>query len=125
MNLVKKVVLRKSDLFSKIRDCEKFDLIVSNPPYIPINQKDTLQKELSFEPICALFSQDVEGLEFYKKIIKDAKKYLKPQGFLAFEVGVNQAQKVKTMLEKDFEDIQITPDLAGIERVVCAKLKNI
>ena len=124
LNLERKVILRKSDIFSKIRNFEKFDLIVSNPPYIPINQKQELQYEVkNFEPELALFTKDINGIEFYEKIIQDAPKYLKSGGFLAFEAGVNQAQIIKEILKKDFENIQIAQDLAGIERVICAKLK--
>jgi len=120
--LIRKVILRKSDLFSKIRDFEKFDLIVSNPPYIPISQKNKLQYELQFEPENVLFAPDMEGIEFYQKIIKEAPKFLKENGFIAFEAGINQAQKIKKMLEKNFKDIKIIPDLAGIERVISAKI---
>lgn len=119
LDLEKKVLIRKSDIFSKIRDCEKFDLIISNPPYIPY--KEVLDDEvINFEPKIALFAKE-EGLEFYKKIINLAPKYLKKEGLIAFEVGINQAQKVKNLLKNDFEDIEIIKDLAKIERVVCAK----
>lgn len=124
LDLIRKVIIRKSDIFSKIRDCEKFDLIISNPPYIPIKQKDSLQDEVkNFDPECALFAQDDEGIEFYQKIIQDAPKYLKPRGFIAFEAGFGQSGLIYSMLEKDFQNIKITKDLAGIERVICAQLK--
>ena len=124
LNLERRVILRKSDMFSKIRDCEKFDLIVSNPPYIPLDKKNELQYEVkNFEPELALFAKDKEGIEFYEKIIRNAPEYLKQDGFIAFEAGYNQAGKIKELLEKDFKNIEITKDLAGIERVVCAKLK--
>ena len=125
LNLERKVILRKSDLFSKIRQGEKFDMIISNPPYIPIKQKNELQYEVShFEPELALFASDDLGIEFYEKIIKDAPKFLKKDGFLVFEAGINQAQKIKELLKKNFKEIQITPDLAGIERVISAKLNS-
>ena len=125
LNLERKVTLRKSDLFSKIRNSEKFDLIVSNPPYIPEGQKNELQYEVkNFEPELALFARDKDGVEFYEKIIKDAPEFLKRNGFIAFEIGINQAQKISEMLKNDFEEIKIIPDLAGIERVICAKLKS-
>jgi len=124
LNLIKKVMLRKSDIFYNIRDYEKFDLIVSNPPYIPISQKNELQYEvLNFEPEKALFASDEDGIEFYQKIINDAPRFLKPEGILAFEAGINQAPKIIKLLENKFEDIKIIPDLAGIERVISAKLK--
>ena len=124
LNLERKVILRKSDLFSKIRKQEKFDLIISNPPYIPRHQKNNLQFEVrEFEPETALFADDSEGIEFYKKIIEDAPKYLKKEGKIAFEAGINQAQKIKKLLELNFDNIEITKDLAGIERVITAQLK--
>lgn len=123
LDLVRKVILRKSDIYLKIRECEKFDLIVSNPPYIPISQKENLQKEVkNFDPELALFSLDDNGVGFYKRIIEGAPNCLKPNGFIAFELGVNQAQLVKEMLEKDFKNIEVTKDLAGIERVITAQL---
>lgn len=124
LDLVRKVILRKSDIYSKIRPCEKFDLIISNPPYIPIAEREKLQNEVkNFDPELALFAPDVDGIEFYKRIINEAPNCLKPNGFLAFELGINQAQLVKNMLEKDFKNIEIIKDLAGIERVILAQLK--
>ncbi|MBQ2983584.1 MAG: peptide chain release factor N(5)-glutamine methyltransferase [Candidatus Gastranaerophilales bacterium] len=122
LDLIRKVILRKSDIFSKIRDIEKFDLIVSNPPYIPLSQKDELDNVVkNFDPHLALFAPDEDGIEFYKKIIETAPKFLKKGGFLAFELGVNQSEKVKKLLEKDFKNIEITKDLAGIDRVITAQ----
>lgn len=122
-DVIRKVIFRKSDIFSKIRPIEKFNLIVSNPPYIPISQKDSLQEEVkNFDPEIALFAKDSEGIEFYKKIIVGSKEFLKDQGFLAFELGIGQANSVKEILEENgFKNIQITKDLAGIERVITAQ----
>lgn len=124
LDLVRKVILRKSDIYSKIRECEKFDLIISNPPYIPIKERENLQNEVkNFDPELALFAKDDDGIDFYKYIIEGAPNYLKPNGFLAFELGINQTQLVKNMLEKNFKNVEITKDLAGIERVITAQLK--
>ena len=124
LDLVRKVIIRKSNLFSKIRDIEKFDLIVSNPPYIPIKEENNLQKEVrDFEPKEALFANDEDGIEFYEKIIATSPNFLKKDGFLAFELGVGQYKKVQELMEKDFKDIEITKDLAGIERVITGKIK--
>ena len=90
LDLIRKIVFRKSDVYSKIRDCEKFDLIVSNPPYIPLKEKNILQREVSFEPEIALFATDNNGVEFYEKIIKDASKLLKKDDNLDLKIGVNQ-----------------------------------
>lgn len=124
LDLVRKVILRKSDIYSKIRPIEKFDLIISNPPYIPIKESKNLQEEVkNFDPKLALFAYDNDGVEFYKRIIDGAINYLKPNGFIALELGVNQVNLVQDMLKKDFKNIQITNDLAGIERVICAQIK--
>lgn len=123
-NVIRKVIFRKSDLFSKIRPTEKFDLIVSNPPYIPINQKEALQKEVrDFDPELALFAHDREGIEFYQKIINKAGDFLKKDGFLAFELGIGQSGKVREILKSNnFRNIKITKDLASIERVITAQV---
>lgn len=123
LDLVRKVIVRKSDLFSKIRPHEKFDLIISNPPYIPISEKENLQKEVGFEPQTALFTDDKDGVEFYQKIINDAPVFLKDKGFLAFELGINQSALVETMFKEKFENIEIIKDLASIDRVITAQLK--
>ena len=124
LDLVRKVILRKSDVYSKIRPIEKFNLIISNPPYIPIKERENLQNEVkNFDPELALFAPDEKGIEFYKRIVEGAPNCLKPKGFIAFELGINQAQLVKELLEKDFKNIEIIKDLAGIERVITAQLK--
>ncbi len=120
LNLNNKAVFRKSDIYSKIHDNEKFDVIISNPPYIP--KGTPVQKEVEFDPRLALFTEDSEGLEFYKKIILGAKKYLKDNGYILFECGVNQAGKIKRLLaESGFGNIEIEKDLAGIERIISAQ----
>lgn len=117
LGLFNKAVFRKSDLFSNIR--EKFDLIVSNPPYIPIKEKSRLQVEVGFEPEAALFAKDEEGIEFYDKIIKEAPEYLNKNGYLMFELGINQARLIKElMLQQGFKNIEVEKDLAGIERII-------
>ena len=124
LDLVRKVIIRKSDLFSKVRDIEKFDLIVSNPPYIPKKEENNLQKEVrDFEPKEALYAADEDGIEFYKKIIATAPNFLKKEGYLAFELGIEQYKKVQELMEKNFKDIKIYKDLAGIERVITGKIK--
>lgn len=110
-----RAIFRKSDLFEKIREGEVFDLIISNPPYIPYGTE--LSKEVMQEPSTALFAEE-NGLAFYRRIIEQAPNYLTEKGYLMFELGINQAQEVKSMMEKDFENIHIEKDLAGIERVI-------
>lgn len=110
-----RAIFRKSDLFNKVREGEVFDLIISNPPYIPIGTE--LSKEVKHEPELALFAEE-EGLYFYRKIIELAPLYLNDNGYLMFELGLGEVKAVKRFLEKDFKNIEIIQDLAGIERVI-------
>lgn len=122
-NLFNKAIFRKSDVYSNVREREKFDIIVSNPPYIPLSEKGKLQKEVEFDPEIALFTQDEDGIEFYKRIIEGAARLFVKRGFVVFELGINQAPLVeKLFIENGFTNIKITKDLAGIDRVISAKL---
>ena len=123
LGLFNRALFRKSDLFSKIREDEKFDMIVSNPPYIPYSQKSTIQKEVTFEPDIALYTRDSDGLEFYKRIISEAPVYLNNGGFLMFELGINESIIVaELMKEHGFVSIQVVKDLANIDRVILGRL---
>lgn len=121
LNLFNKAIFRKSDVFSNVKPGETFDIIISNPPYIPPNQRADIQKEVTFDPQIALFTKDEKGLEFYERITQGAPAILNAGGWLLFELGVGQAQEVKELMQKDFEDIEIIKDLAGIERVISGK----
>lgn len=115
-----RAVFRKSDLYSKVREEEKFDMIISNPPYIPYGTE--LSEEVRHEPDLALFAEE-DGLAIYRKIIEKAPQYLKPKGYIMFELGVNESESVAGMLSEHFTDIVIEKDLAGIDRVIYARLK--
>lgn len=121
LNLFNKAIFRKSDVFSNVKPGETFDIIISNPPYIPPNQRADIQKEVTFDPQIALFTKDEKGLEFYERITQGAPAILNAGGWLLFELGVGQAQEVKELMQKDFEEIEIIKDLAGIERVISGK----
>lgn len=98
-----------------------FDAVISNPPYIPTNDLENLQDEVKREPKTAL-DGGADGLDFYRKIIHDAPKFLSDGGLLAFEIGINQAEEVKKIFEENnFCNIEILKDLAGIERVIFAR----
>lgn len=114
-----RAVFRKSDLFSKVREEEKFDLIISNPPYIPTGTE--LSAEVQHEPKEALFAEE-NGLKLYREIVEQAPGFLKPGGWLMFELGIGEAVQVKRFMEVFFKDIVIEKDLAGIERVIFAQL---
>lgn len=123
LNLYNKAIFRKSDIFSNVRDNEKFDIVISNPPYIPLKEKENIQKEVSFDPDLALYTSDEKGVEFYEKISKNAPKVLNPKGHVAFEIGAGQSKEVKNILIKNgFNNIEIEKDLAGIDRVISAQL---
>lgn len=120
--LDKRVSFLQSDLFSNL-ESRKFDIIVSNPPYIPPQEKAHIQKEVLKEPDLALYTKDEKGLEFYEKIIQNAPKYLNTNGYILFELGIGQSEDVKNLLVKNgFKNIQIEKDLANIDRVIFAKL---
>lgn len=109
----------RGDLFSPITG--KFDAIVSNPPYIPTSEIETLQAEVKSEPRLALDGGE-DGLSFYRQIISDAPRFLVDGGLLAVEIGINQSSVVKKLFEQEkFSDLIILKDLAGLERVVTGK----
>lgn len=115
-----RAIFRKSDLFEKIREGESFDMIVSNPPYIPYGT--SLSEEVNKEPSLALYANE-DGLEFYRKIIEKAPEFLNKEGYLLFELGIDQSKFVSKFMEKNFESIEVIKDLAGIDRVIIGKLK--
>ena len=116
-----KINFIKSDLFNEIT--QKFDIIVSNPPYIETSVINNLQDEVKKEPILALDGGE-DGLDFYKKIISEAKERLNKKGLIALEIGYNQAEKVKELLlSSEFDDIQVIKDYGNNDRIVIARKK--
>lgn len=123
LNLFNKAIFRKSNIFSNVKTGESFDIIVSNPPYIPPSEKENIQTEVKFDPEQALFTEDEKGLEFYEKITKDAPRILNKGGYLLYELGIGQSNDVKSIMEKNgFQNIEIIKDLAGIDRVIVGNL---
>lgn len=112
------VQLIHSDLFSKVSK-EKFDIIVSNPPYIASSVIPTLMEEVrNHEPISALDGME-DGLFFYRKIVKESRDYLAKEGMLFFEIGHDQGQAVSDMMkDAGFGDVTVVKDFAGLDRVV-------
>ena len=118
------ILFEQSDLFESIklgRLVKKYDLIISNPPYIKKSVLPTLQREVyNHEPLLAL-DGGVDGLDFYRKIISDAIPYFSKNGCLLLEIGHDQAEDVHLMLEKEsYKDVEIIKDLSGRDRIVKA-----
>lgn len=116
-----KCELVTSDMFENIYS--KYDIIVSNPPYIESEEIKILPKEVRNEPIIAL-DGGFDGLDFYRIIANEAYKYLKEDGILALEIGYNQKEKVIDLLNKTgkYKDIYCKKDLGGNDRVVIATI---
>jgi len=109
------------DVFTGLEGGCKFDIIVSNPPYVPVWEIPTLADSVKREPWMALDGGE-DGLNFYKEIIGGAPGFLKKPGYLIMEMGYNQSFYIKRLLEKaGFSDIEIFEDFSGIDRVIKAK----
>lgn len=114
------VETRLIDLYGDLS--EKFDIIVSNPPYIKTEEIDTLDKEVKdYEPRIALDGGE-DGLDFYRRICEGAKLRLNEHGKLFLEAGYGEAEEIKKMLENDF-NVEIIKDISGIDRIIKAELK--
>lgn len=118
INAVENIEYVLGDVLETAAGEKKYDLIVSNPPYIPPCEMSITSPEVAFEPETALLGGE-DGLDFYRAIAKNYKKALKSGGMLAFEVGINEAVKVKEILEEnEFQNIAFKKDANGINRVV-------
>lgn len=125
LNLFNKAIFRKSDVFSNVKPAESFDIIVSNPPYIPLSEKTNIQTEVSFDPELALYTKDEKGIEFYEKMVKEAPAILNKGGYILFEIGFGQSEDVvKLLRDNGYYDIEVVKDLANIDRVICAKVNK-
>jgi release factor glutamine methyltransferase len=115
-----KVDLIQSDLFEQVK--ESFDILVSNPPYIPSEEiRDLMPEVRDYEPLMALDGSE-DGLEFYRRISHEGMSFLNPGGLIFYEIGHNQGETVKQILiEEGFTDVIIKKDLSGLDRVVIAK----
>jgi len=123
-NLDVAVNFMRSDMFSQITG--KYDMIVSNPPYIRTEEIGHLMPEVrDYEPVMALDGME-DGLFFYRQLASDSKRFLNQGGTLIMEIGCDQADDVSLLLENEgFNDIKVVKDLAGLNRVVIGVIGNV
>jgi release factor glutamine methyltransferase len=109
------------DLLAPVAE-ERFEIVVSNPPYVPLSERDALSVEVrEYEPALALFAGD-DGLAVYRRLIPAAFAALAPGGFVALEIGCGQGPAIAELLTASgFHQIEFVPDLHGIPRVACAQ----
>lgn len=120
----KRVAFYQQDILQDFVDFGKFDMVVSNPPYIRTEEMGGLMPDVrEFEPAIAL-EAGKDGLMFYRRIVRLAPGLLNPEGFLAFEVGCGQADAVCALMQPKFSEVGCKKDLAGIRRVVFGKRKK-
>ena len=129
INGIKNVTFLKGSLFEPLGELFTihsslftFDLIISNPPYIRRDDIRNLQQEIKdWEPVEALDGGE-DGINYYRAIIPESRKYLKESGYLMLELGISQADAVRTIAEQaNFTDISFKKDYAGIERIFIAR----
>lgn len=116
------ITVTLGDLFQPLRG-RRFDLIVSNPPYIPRGELSSLQAEVGFEPRLAL-DGGADGLRFYRAILEEASQFLNPGGLLMLEMGDGQAAAFPSLLPDGFRPWRIENDLAGLPRAAETRLMN-
>lgn len=120
-DLITRVNFKISNWFNNLENTDKFDVIISNPPYIAINEWKNLDPNvLNFEPKKAL-TDNYDGLENYRIIANNAKKFLKKDGLIVLEMGFNQSKEIKGMFCAKRCEIEIFKDLQSIDRIVIIK----
>ena len=118
----KKIDFFIADALEKISSDEKFDIVVSNPPYIESETVETLDCSVkNYEPRLALDGGD-DGLIFYERIVNNIESILKKGGEIFFEIGYNQAKSVHGIMKSKFCNIEIIKDYAGLNRIICGQL---
>lgn len=119
-NVEEKIKFINSDMFEKIE--EKYNIIVSNPPYIKTNIIPTLDKQVQNEPYIAL-DGGKDGLKFYRILIDEAPKHLEKDGILIFEIGYDQKEDIENLVKenKNYKSMQVVKDLSQNDRVVILK----
>jgi len=119
------VTFLQSDLLHRLLDADfagTFDFVLSNPPYVGKHEADKVQREVrDFEPRLAWGGDLERGEEIYAQLFPQALQVLKPGGYVVVEIGYSMRETVPALLGKEWDEIQATPDLAGIPRVVTAR----
>jgi release factor glutamine methyltransferase len=125
LGMPERVTFLESDLLHRLLDANfagTFDFVLSNPPYVGRHEMDKVQREVSdFEPRLALGADLERGEEIYERLFPQALQALKPGGYVVVEIGYSMRETVLALLGEEWDEIQATPDLAGIPRVVSAK----
>jgi len=124
LGMTERVTFLEGDLLSPLLDdtwTGTFDLVVSNPPYVGLNELSMVQREVrDFEPKIAWGGSLERGDEIYARLFPQALRLLKAGGYVAVEIGYNRADAVRALLARGWTEIEVRPDLAGIPRVVIA-----
>ncbi|MGC0371977.1 MAG: hypothetical protein DGJ47_000680 [Rickettsiaceae bacterium] len=123
-NVKKQIDFLQSDWYEQItKNNHHYDIIVSNPPYIRLNDQSSISKEtIMHEPKIALYGSNDDGLGCYREIIKSAKNYLTNDGIVVVEIGYDQAEAVQNIFQQhQFQNTDIIQDYAGHDRVVIAR----
>lgn len=120
--VAERIVFEISDCFDAVDS--KFDLIVSNPPYVSAGALDGLQREVrDHEPLVAL-SPGADGLSVIRRLLADAPAFLKKSGYLIMEIGFDQGEKVQALVDQNWRLLEIRPDLQGIPRIVVLQSRS-
>ena len=121
--VLERLELIKSDVFENV-GATPFDLIVSNPPYVPTRDLESLQNEVKdHEPGSALFGGE-DGLDVVRRVVTEAPKYMKPKGFILMEIGWDQSDPVNDLFDPSlWSEVRFLSDLQGIPRIVKAQIK--
>jgi release factor glutamine methyltransferase len=120
-----RVTFAQGNLFSALKGLdleEKCDFIVSNPPYVPAGEWKTLSREVREHELRRALVPGKTGFEFIRRLVKGAPAYLKPGGYLLFEIGQGQRERALSLFDKHWADVESFDDLSGIPRVVCARI---
>ena len=114
-----RISFHRSDLLEAFADGE-FDFVVSNPPYVSLEERDKVQREVrKFEPEIAVFGGE-HGFDIYRRLVPQAQRALRPGGWLVMEIGFTQKPEIRRILT-DWAEVRVVPDLQGIPRVVAAR----